>query len=178
MNKNNRLYWFPLSASYSTLAIFFYFLVLISCGPTSSLPPGALGPLQTVSLKIGDAGTEIEVALSYEEQAQGLMYRGSMPENHGMLFVYTKPQYLQFWMKNTRIPLSIAFLLEDGTISNIENMKPYTGPLEPVERYASRLPSVYALEMNQGWFARHGVKEGDRIAIPVDAIRKIQGRGK
>jgi len=142
------------------------------------MPPGVLGPLPTIAMKIGNVPVEIEAALSTEEQAQGLMYRDSMPENHGMLFVYAKPQYMRFWMMNTKIPLSIAFIRDDGTISNIEEMKPYTGPLEPVERYVSKQACIYALEMNQGWFAKHGVRAGDSIEISVEALSRLRSTGQ
>lgn len=145
-----------------------------ACNSSKSTPKNTLGPLRTITLQLGDAQAEIEVAIAPGEQEQGLMYRDSMPENHGMLFVYSQPEYLRFWMKNTKIPLSIAFIREDGIISNIEDMKPYTGPLEPVERYVSREKSLYALEMNQGWFARHGVHARDTIKIPTETIRQMR----
>lgn len=95
-----------------------------------------------------------------------------------MLFVYPQPQYMSFWMKNTRIPLSIAFIREDGVISNIEDMEPQKGPLVPSERYVSRQKSLYALEMNQGWFDKHGVKEGDQLELPGEEIERIKQKNQ
>ncbi len=140
------------------------------------MPEWALGPLPTFQMEIAGTPVEIEVATSPTEQQQGLMYRSSMPENHGMLFVYDEPRYMSFWMKNTKIPLSIAYIREDGTISNIEKMKPHTSSFEPTERYISRNPCLFALEMNQGWFEKHGIKAGDKIRFPIEEIEKIKNR--
>jgi len=156
------------------LVIPLIFLVNCQNENTNSLPPGALGPLRTVQFELGGETVEIEVAITAAEQRQGLMYRESMPDNHGMLFVYDTPQYLSFWMKNTNIPLSIAFIREDGVISNIEKMEPYQGPLDPLDHYNARQRVVYALEMNQGWFEKHGIKAGDKIDLPFDEIEKMK----
>ncbi|MDX9755819.1 MAG: DUF192 domain-containing protein [bacterium] len=142
--------------------------------PTAPGEEGRLGPLRTLQFELGGVPVEIEVALRMDEQTQGLMYRESMPENHGMLFVYPQPRYMSFWMKNTRIPLAIAFIREDGVISNIEEMEPYTGLFDPDVSYRSKYQCLYALEMNQGWFAKHGIKEGDRIALPVEQIEALK----
>lgn len=141
-------------------------------GGENALPAGALGPLETVKFPLGGVEVEIEIAFYANEQEQGLMFRDSMPENHGMIFVYREPEYLNFWMKNTRIPLSIAFVREDLIIGNIEEMKAGPKQGDPSERYHSRYQSRYALEMNTGWFEKHGVKEGDRIALPLEAIER------
>lgn len=140
---------------------------------SSSAPENALGSLQTIEVNIKDQAVTIEVAVSMRAQQQGLMYRDAMPENHGMLFVYDQPRYMSFWMKNTYIPLSIAFLKDDGTIVNIEKMKPQQGPFDPQERYISRERCKYALEMNQGWFEKHGIKAGDKINLPTAEINRM-----
>jgi uncharacterized membrane protein (UPF0127 family) len=116
--------------------------------------------------KLGGVETTIEVADNRAEREKGLMYRTSMPEDHGMLFVYPEPQLLRFWMKNTAIPLSIAFLVEDAegkkaTIANIEDMQPYTELPGAVSQGKVR----FALEMNQGWFKKHGLKGGDTVEL-------------
>ncbi len=139
----------------------------------TELPEGALGPLRVITFAIAGTPVEIEIAITRQEQAQGLMYRKSMPGDHGMLFVYTTPQYMRFWMKNTLIPLSIAYIREDGTISNIEKMEPHTGPFDPTEHYISRQKCLYALEMNRGWFERHSVEAGDVIDMPVEEIHRL-----
>lgn len=105
------------------------------------------------------AELRVEVADDGEERALGLMYRDRLPEDQGMLFVYPELDERNFWMKNTRIPLSIAFLADDGTIVHIADMQPQSLALTP-----STQPVRYALEVNQGWFAQHGVQVGDRVA--------------
>ena len=85
-----------------------------------------------------------------------------------MLFVYPSPRALVFWMKNTKIPLSIAFLDASGKIINIEKMQP--GQIEI--RYRSRQPAAYALEVNENWFRNHGIEEGDRVTIRPPAHMK------
>ena len=99
-----------------------------------------------------------EVARTPEQRAIGLMHRKSMQQHAGMIFVFDQPEPLCFWMKNTLIPLSIAFLQDDGTILNIEEMKPMK-----LDSHCSVRPARYALEMNAGWFAKRGLKPGDRI---------------
>jgi uncharacterized membrane protein (UPF0127 family) len=90
------------------------------------------------------------------------MYRRSLGENEGMLFIYDSPRMLSFWMKNTRIPLSVAFLDGSGKIVQIEHMRPY----DSITRHSSSRPVQYALEMNRGWFERNGVGVGDVVGIP------------
>ena len=86
----------------------------------------------------------------------------------GMLFVYESPRRAAFWMRNTRVPLDIAFLGDDGTVLNILGMK----PLDDGPRYRSAGPARFALEMNAGWFERHGVRPGDAVEIP-ESVRAI-----
>jgi uncharacterized membrane protein (UPF0127 family) len=104
--------------------------------------------LPTVTLSVNGNKITAEVASTPEERATGLMNRFSMPRDNGMLFVFQRPEPLGFWMKNTYIPLSIAFLDSDGRILNIEDMAPQTEIT-----HWSRGPGLYALEMRKGWFA-------------------------
>ena len=99
-----------------------------------------------------------EVAATNPERMQGLMHRRMMPENRGMLFVFTDEANHAMWMKNTFIPLSVAFIDSKGVITNIEDMKPHTEDAHPATR-----PVRYALEMNVGWFAKRGIKAGAKI---------------
>lgn len=110
-------------------------------------------------LKVDTATIWVEVADRPEIRQVGLMFRRSLPQDEGMLFVFEEPQMLDFWMKNTYIPLDIAFISSDGEIVNIEAMK----PLDEGPRYRSKRPARYALEVNQGWFAGKGIKPGHRI---------------
>ena len=114
-------------------------------------------PIQVAGIEL-----EVELAMTPEEQILGLMYRETLEGNEGMLFVFPKERILSFWMKNTRIPLSIAFIKADGRILQIESMKPYS-----LDTHVSREKAQYALEMNDGWFRAHNVKEGDIVKIPL-----------
>lgn len=132
-------------------------LALFSCGDE----PARL-TLEKAKISVGGKEITVELARRPEEQARGLMYRRKLGENDGMLFAYDSPRVMSFWMKNTRIPLSIAFIDGAGTIIQIEKMRPF----DNVSRHVSRGPAQYALEMNQGWFEKNGVKVGDKVEIP------------
>lgn len=119
----------------------------------------ALGSgLPVEELKVGNEALTVEIAATPEAMNRGLMFRDHMPENHGMLFVWPREQRVAMWMKNTRIPLSVAFISDDFRILNIADMEPHS-----LRAHSSRGPARYALEVNQGWFARNGVKEGARV---------------
>ena len=105
----------------------------------------------------------VEIADNFFEQARGLMYREELGEDRGMLFIYTEERELSYWMKNTRIPLSIAYIDSEGGIVDILDMKPLDD--EP-PHYVSSKPVQYALEVNQGFFERKGVQEGDHVELP------------
>ncbi len=104
----------------------------------------------------------VEIAATPETQQLGLMFRDSLPENRGMLFVYPESQQLVFWMKNTVLPLDIAFVDEAGVIREIQSMEPLSEDL-----HRSLEPVRYALEVNRGWFRRHGVQVGDTLKGPA-----------
>ncbi len=120
-------------------------------------------------LEIRGIKVEVEVASTPRTTARGLMYRKSMPDDEGMLFVFRKERFLSFYMKNTLIPLSIAFMRDDGTIINIEKMK----PRDAYTKYWSKEKSRLALEMNQGWFEKNGVGSGNRVVIPPGVTEEI-----
>jgi uncharacterized protein len=112
-------------------------------------------------LEVGEQRLQIEIAATPEARSRGLMYRESLAEDAGMLFVFPDDRKRSFWMKNTSIPLSIAYIRHDGTISEILDMQPYS--LDPVP---SQRRVRYALEVNQGWFERKGVRAGMRVGLP------------
>src|SRR5262249_24903498 len=114
--------------------------------------------LPTVELKIKGHAIRAEVAATDETRTTGLMNRFSLRPDSGMLFVFSDPQPLSFWMKNTYVPLSIAFIAADGRIVNIEDMAPRTETTHP-----SRGLALYALEMKKGWFASRAIGPGDRV---------------
>lgn len=137
-------------------------LVAAACSFLATTPARAqTGPqpaLPTVRLSAGMHLIQAEVAASADERASGLMFRKEMAPNAGMLFVFEQPATHCFWMQNTLLPLSIAFLADDGSIVNIADMKPQT-----TESHCAAQPVRYALEMNQGWFAKRGFKAGTRL---------------
>jgi len=115
--------------------------------------------LQRIPLSIGIHQIDTQLAVTSEQREIGLMFRKEMPQNEGMLFVFENPTRLCFWMKNTLLPLTAAFIADDGTIVNLENMKPQT-----TDSHCSTKPVRFVLEMNQGWFAKKGVKPGSKIS--------------
>lgn len=118
----------------------------------------ARAQMPEIPLTIAGHKLTVEVANTDSTRSQGLMHRRIMPENRGMLFVFRETALHAMWMMNTYIPLSVAFLDERGVIINIEDMKPHTQDTHPAAK-----PAKYALEMNQGWFAKRGIKPGARI---------------
>lgn len=109
-------------------------------------------------LTLGKARLGVEVAASEADRQMGLMYRSSLPEGRGMVFVFPSDIRICMWMRNTLIPLSVAFFDKDGRVTNIEDMAPQTE-----DNHCSSRPARYALEVNRGWFGQHGVKVGDRV---------------
>ena len=118
------------------------------------------GPQKLPSIKLS-AGMHViqaEVAQSPQERSTGLMFRKTMATNDGMLFVFDRPGQQCFWMKNTLLPLSIAFVADDGSITNIEAMKPQT-----LDSHCSTKEVRFVLEMNEGWFAKRGIRPGMKL---------------
>ncbi|WP_019939803.1 DUF192 domain-containing protein [Bordetella sp. FB-8] len=115
-------------------------------------------PLPIVGLEAGIQVIHAEVASTESERERGLMFRSNLPGNDGMLFVFEAPAKQCFWMHNTPLPLSIAFMDDHGVIVNIEDMAAETD-----DSHCSLKPVRYALEMAQGWFAAKGIKAGDKI---------------
>jgi len=103
----------------------------------------------------------VQVARTEAEKAKGLMFRESLGKDEGMLFIYDREEMLSFWMKNTRIPLSIAFIDQQGRIVDIQDMEPFS-----LRTRVSARPAQYALEVNQGWFKKNGIDVGDSVHLP------------
>jgi hypothetical protein len=114
--------------------------------------------LPVMELQAGFYRIEAEVVNTPESRAKGLMQRTRMPPQHGMLFIFTENRQHCMWMKNTLIPLAVAFIDEAGHILNIEEMKP-----QSEENHCAARPARFALEMNAGWFSQRGLKRGDVI---------------
>lgn len=118
--------------------------------------------LQRVEINAGMHRIDAQVAQSPQERQTGLMYRKEMPAHEGMIFVFEQPATQCFWMKNTLLPLTAAFVADDGTIVNLADMKP-----QSEESHCSAKPVRYVLEMNQGWFAQKGIKAGSKLTSAV-----------
>jgi uncharacterized membrane protein (UPF0127 family) len=152
--------------SLMTLAL----LLLINCLPAGCKPKPAAAPAEgradaaaTVPMRIGSETFHLEVADTDDERRRGLMYRESMPADHGMIFVFPEEEEQSFWMKNTLIPLDIIYLDEWGKVVSIKPMKP-----RDLTGVDSDGPAMYAVEVNRGAAARAGVKAGDRLTIPKE----------
>lgn len=133
--------------------------LLVACVVATA--PGlasGVGQLPTAALSINGHKITAELATTPEQQARGLMHRFSLKPDHGMLFVFERMEQRSFWMRNTFIPLSIAFIAADGSIVNIENMVPHDESF-----HWSKGRVRYALEMRKGWFAERSIGPGDRV---------------
>jgi hypothetical protein len=117
--------------------------------------------LQAITLNAGMHNIRAEVALTPEQRQKGLMFRRDLGSHEGMLFVFEQPSPQCFWMKNTPTPLTIAFIADDGSIVNLADMKPFDET-----SHCSARPVRFVLEMNQGWFAKRGIKPGFKLAGP------------
>ena len=123
--------------------------------------------LPRVALSAGMHQIDAQVALNSEQRQAGLMFRKDMPQHEGMIFVFEQPAKQCFWMKNTLLPLTAAFVADDGTIVNLVDMKPHS-----LDGHCSDKPVRYVLEMNQGWFAKKGIKAGSKLqGAPFQAQR-------
>ncbi|TXH80917.1 DUF192 domain-containing protein [Thauera aminoaromatica] len=129
----------------------------------------AQSSMPLTELTAGMYRIEAEVAATPDHRMLGLMKRRSMPANHGMLFIFTELQRHCMWMKNTLLPLSVAFLDEQGRILNIEDMKPQTE-----DNHCAARPAAFALEMNHGWFRQKGIGPGVRIG----GVEALGGRAR
>lgn len=121
----------------------------------AAMPAMAAG---TITVKIAGHPLKAEVAASDAERAKGLMFREKMGKDDGMVFVFDEPGYHSMWMRNTLIPLSVAFLDKGGTILNILDMEPKTEDV-----HAAAGPARFAIETNKGWFAEKKIKAGDKV---------------
>ena len=135
--------------------------VLLALPAAAALAQG----LPVTELRAGMHLIRAEVASDFSTRARGLMHRKGLAPNAGMLFVFDGPSQQCMWMKNTYIPLSVAFLDEQGTIINIADMQPHSE-----QTHCSARPALYALEMTQGWFAERGIKAGVKLG-GLDKLR-------
>jgi uncharacterized membrane protein (UPF0127 family) len=133
------------------LAAFAFFL--------ASLPALADVSFKTSSVKVAGHPLKVELAIEEPQRIQGLMFRKTLGRDDGMVFLFDEPGYHSMWMKNTLIPLSVAFIDKDGVILNILDMEPQTE-----DSHMAAGPAVYALETNKGWFESKKIKPGDKVS--------------
>ena len=114
--------------------------------------------LARTKLSAGMHLLDVQVAQTPQERQIGLMFRKDMPQHEGMLFVFEQPATQCFWMRNTLLPLTAAFVADDGTIVNLADMKPQTD-----DSHCSTKAVRYVLEMNQGWFAKRSIQAGFKL---------------
>ena len=118
--------------------------------------------LQRTTLNAGMHLIQVQLAQDFEQRQIGLMWRKEMPQNEGMLFIFEQPAIQCFWMRNTLLPLTAAFVLDDGSIVNLADMKPLND-----DSHCSKKPVRFVLEMNQGWFAKRNIQAGFKLTGPV-----------
>jgi uncharacterized protein len=141
-------------------------LAILACGcvnsgcsreaPREHVAIGGILPISVGKISIG-----VQVAVTTMEQEKGLMYRTELADNVVMIFAYKEPQKMRYWMKNVPIPLSIGFFKTDGTLAEIRAMQPN----DVSETVSSGSDIRYVLEMNEGWYERHGIRPGDRLNL-------------
>jgi uncharacterized membrane protein (UPF0127 family) len=134
------------------IRVLFAFLALVSGTAFADVA------FKTTHVKVAGHPLAVELAADESQRMQGLMYRKSLGKEDGMLFVFDEPAYHSMWMKNTLIPLSVAFIDKDGVILNILDMEPQT-----LDSHMAAGAAVYAIETNKGWFAGKKIKAGDKV---------------
>ena len=158
-----------------TIVLLVLLLLIAGCGADDGAPADGSGgedastnsPAATVRIEASggeNVEVQVEIADDTEEMARGLMGRTALAEDAGMLFVYPEERELSFWMKDTLIPLSIAFMDGEGRIVDIQDMKALD---DTPPHYASAEPAQYALEVNKGFFDERGVEVGDEARLPT-----------
>ena len=151
-------------------SIYFYIILLVTLLPAFlgcfTHPP--VSNKNTYEIKINDKTSHAEVAFTKKGRTTGLMLRDKLDNDHGMLFIFPQERNLSFWMKNTKIPLSIAFINSKEIITQIDSMNPYS-----LVSHKSKEKVKYALEMEQGWFRKNGIKAGSEVALSPE-IRSLK----
>lgn len=137
-------------------------VLTLGCAKAQVDPVSAMNKVSfdAVSLEIGNKRYNVEYAKTFKQRAQGLMFRKSLCEDCGMFFKFSEPKYAGMWMKNTFVPLDVAFIDRKGVITDIKPLTPHS-----LESVGSSKEVLYALEMNQGWFAKNNINVGDQITI-------------
>ena len=143
-------------------------LLAVACATGSNVAtPNCSAPPSRVRFAVGGAELHVQVAANDEARQRGLMGVTELPPDEGMAFTWDAPTTATFWMKDTLIPLSIAFWGGDGRLLDILEMEPCTA--DPCPTYSSRAPYTHALEMNAHWFDDRGIEIGDRVELTIDS---------
>ncbi len=132
---------------------------MLTLSPLAHAQDGPQTNLPRIKIGAGMHLIDVQLATNSQQRATGLMFRKEMPASEGMLFIFEQASEQCFWMKNTLIPLTAAFVADDGTIINLADMKPQT-----TDSHCSAKPVRYVLEMNQGWFGKKGIKAGFKLS--------------
>ena len=146
---------------FSSLKGCFGLLIWLGCGSGFAQSAPQMG-LERTQLMAGMHRLDVQLAQTQEQRQIGLMWRKDMPQHEGMLFIFDQASTQCFWMRNTLIPLTAAFLEDDGTIVNLADMKPLSD-----DSHCSTKPVRFVLEMNQGWFAKRQIKPGFKLGGSV-----------
>ncbi len=153
-----------------TVALFMLVFFCVCCGAEADEDGAGIG-LPTTTITIGSKQLTVEIASTHEQRRVGLMHRKSMPEDHGMLFVFDPPEPVNFWMKNTYIPLSTAFVTDDGVVVKMADMEPLSE-----RHHTPDVPVQYVIEVNKGWFKKAGLRVGARVDIDLEKIQDAAGK--
>jgi uncharacterized membrane protein (UPF0127 family) len=132
--------------------------VVVALAGSAAMAQDVPQQLPTIRISTGMHVLQVQVAQTPEQQQTGLMFRKAMGTNEGMLFIFDEPRQQCFWMKNTLLPLSVAFIDDSGTVANLDDMKPQT-----LDSHCSTKPVRFVLEMNVGWFDKRGIKAGSKF---------------
>jgi len=151
-------------------------LFLVACGGKDANKPSESVALKSIEdrfpIKVGDHTVQMQIAATRDEMQKGLMFRKSMGQDEGMLFIYDKPQQMNFWMHDTEIPLNIGYFDANGELKETYEM--YAHDEKTVSSHSQQLQ--FALEMNQGWYPQSGVKPGAKIDLKAVA-EALKARG-
>ena len=148
------------------------FLLLAACSQEAQVSGDPLPVTTWFPQKLGGKEIQVQVAIAPAEQVKGLMYRESLPTDSGMLFIYTRPQRMSFWMANTPLPLDIGFFNAEGVLLEIRRMYPF----DTTKIRSSNEECQYALEMLAGWYKESGILPGARLDLELLA-EALRSRG-
>ncbi len=140
----------------------FAFMLAATCSFSANAQGTPQANLPRATLNAGMHLLQVQLAQDFDQRQIGLMWRKEMPQNEGMLFIFEQPGVQCFWMRNTLLPLTAAFVMDDGTIVNLADMKPMND-----DSHCSKKPVRFVLEMNQGWFAKRNIQAGFKLTGPM-----------